>query len=56
MKKEVYKIKSYDIKDYKRIARELYPIVPTKVHKNKKKYNRAKAKQDWLRDWEQENY
>jgi len=56
IKKETVKVKPYTIKDYKRMARELYPIVPTKIHKNKKKYNRKKEKQQWMRDWEEGNY
>jgi len=43
MKREKVKLK-IDVKAYKRIARDLYPILPTKVHQNKKKYNRKKAK------------
>ena len=48
IKAEVITIKP-DIKDYKRIARELYPIKPSYVHKDKKRFNktdRQKAKQE----------
>jgi len=55
MKKEIYKIKP-TIKDYKRVARELFPIVPTKVHKNKAKYDRKKDKQKWQNEWKNGEY
>jgi len=55
MKKEIYKIKP-TVKDYKRTARELYPIVPTKVHKNRAKYDRKKSKQKWQNEWRNGEY
>jgi len=43
MKKETVKLR-IDVKAYKRIARDLYPILPTRVYQNKKRYNRKKAR------------
>ena len=43
MKKETVKLR-IDVKAYKRIVRELYPILPTRVYQNKKRYNRKKAR------------
>jgi len=43
MKRETVKLR-INTKVYKRIARDLYPILPTRVYQNKKRYNRKKAR------------
>ena len=41
IKTEIIKVKP-NVKDYKRIARELYPIKPNHyIHKDKKRFNKS---------------
>lgn len=53
MKKETIK-KKPDIKVYKRIAREMYPILPTKVHRDRSKYDRKREKARWKKEVKEE--
>ena len=50
IKKEIYKIKP-NVKDYKRISRKMFlgADIRTKIHKNKKKFNKADRK-NWEKD------
>jgi len=50
IKKEIIKIKP-KVKDYKRISREMFlgTDIRTKIHKNRKKFNKANRK-DWKKD------
>jgi len=53
MKKETIKIKP-DIKVYKRVVRKMFPILPTKVHRDHSKYDRKREKARWKKEVKEE--
>ena len=35
---------------YRKLSRELFPLRPTLIHQNKRRYNRKKEKEKWKRE------
>ena len=35
---------------YRKLSRELFPLRPTLIHQNKRRYNRKKKKEKWKRE------